>query len=176
MYRLLLLLKYIIRNSHISSYNLIIGIKINVTTTKQQQKKKKEEGERHSYVGPANPAHGLPGPRLPFRRRASKGGTAPRAKMSSASSMLPFRVVYITSEMDHAPAIELQLAAYRDKSGIENAGGYQSGQFPDTPLELGLHVGTGSLYIDNVTFLVHRYEIPSKVEVFYGSYGASKET
>ena len=95
--------------------------------------------------------------------------------MSSASSMLPFRVVYITSEMDHAPAIELQLSAYRDKSGIENAGGYQSGQFPDTPLELGLHVGTGSLYIDNVTFLLHRYKIPSKVEVFYGSYGASKE-
>ena len=80
--------------------------------------------------------------------------------------MLPFRVVYITSEMDHAPAIELQLSAYRDKSGIENAGGYQSGQFPDTPLELGLHVGTGSLYIDNVTFLVqlrskiHDIDIP----------------
>ena len=77
--------------------------------------------------------------------------------------------------MDHAPAIELQLSAYRNTSGIENAGGYQSGEFPDTPIEIGLHVGTGSIYIDSVTFLIHRYKIPSKVEVFYGSYGSSKE-
>eukprot|EP00943_MAST-04B_sp_MAST-4B-sp1_P009174 g9174.t1 len=77
--------------------------------------------------------------------------------------------------MDHAPAIELQLSAYRNKSGIENAGGYQSGEFPSSPIEIGLHVGTGSIYIDSVTFLIHRYKIPSKVEIFYGSYGSSKE-
>ena len=94
---------------------------------------------------------------------------------STSSSLLPFRVVCCSSEMDHAPAIELQLSAYRNTSGIENAGGYQSGEFPDTPIEIGLHVGTGSIYIDSVTFLIHRYKIPSKVEVFYGSYGSSKE-
>lgn len=88
---------------------------------------------------------------------------------------LPFRVVYASSELDHQPALELQLSAFREDAGVSQGGGWCTGEFPTYPVELGIHVGTQTTYIDSLVVQVHRYKIPSKCEIFYGSFTPDKQ-
>jgi hypothetical protein len=88
----------------------------------------------------------------------------------NSAARLPFRVCCCSSELDHQPSLELQLSAFRENANIIRGGGWCSGEFPTYPIELGIYVGNQTMYIDKISFTVHRYKIPSKCEIFYGCY------